>query len=225
MERLKWYRYDFSKDSEYLIVGFGSVRMFDPKMRGKKGFEWDNLLRYKFGYLSFNTMFVGDVRNSWWHTEYSGLEGIGPFTLSKFLDEKIKESKAKKTLFLGVSMGGYGAILFGCLNSATQVMSFSPQTYLTTRRRNKSLNDKFSGYDVNESLTDLKNVLQIYDKGTTIYKIWYGSKNVGDTNAAKRLEKFKNVQIYPIKSPKHPVITSVLNKEIFKKEMELFFGL
>jgi hypothetical protein len=223
MEPLKWYRYDFSKDSEYLIVGFGSVRMFDPKMRGKKGFEWDNLLRYKFGYLNFNTLFVGDVRNSWWHTEYSGLDGIGPFTLSKFLDEKIKESKAKKTLFLGVSMGGYGAILFGCLNNATQVMAFSPQTFITKRRRKKTLDAKFYGYNIDESLTDLKDVLTNYDNGKTVYKIWYGNENLSDKKAAKRIENFKNVYIYQINSSKHPVITPVIDNGIFKKELEKFF--
>ena len=118
MEMIKnsWYRYDFSNDSPYLIVGFGSVRMFDRKKN--KGFEWDNILKYKFNYLNFNRMFVGDINNSWWHTTYEGLDGYGPYVLKDFLCSKIKECGATKTLFLGVSMGGYGAILFGWTGSS-----------------------------------------------------------------------------------------------------------
>jgi len=222
MEKLEWYRHDFSKDTENLIIGFGSVRMFDPKKRGE-GFEWDNLLKYKFNYLNFNTMFVGDVRNSWWHTEYSGLDGTGPHALKRFLNEKIKECGAKRTLYLGVSMGGYGALLFGCLTNATQVMSFSPQTLLTTTRRKKSLNNKFSGYDIDESLTDLKEVLLKYDTGLTNYKIWYGSKNTGDTKAAKRLDIFDNVSLHPVNSSCHTIISNLLKNGVFKSEVDRFF--
>ena len=158
MERGSWYRYDFSKDSSYLIVGFGSIRMFtDVK---NKGYEWDNLLKYKFPELSFNVLFVGDANNSWWHTKYKGLSGYGPYVLADFLNSKITECGASKTLYVGVSMGGYGAILLGCLTHADQIMAFSPQTWLSPERRKLQLNSKFAGYDIDENLTDLKQVLK-----------------------------------------------------------------
>lgn len=222
MERGPWYRYDFSQKTEYLIVGFGSVRMF--KKTKKRGFEWDNLLKYKFSNLKFNRIFVGDIRNSWWHTEYEGLQGCGPYILANFLNEKIKEAGATKTLYLGVSMGGYGAILFGCLTNATKVMAFSPQTLLTEGRRERQLNVKFECYDIDETLTDLKRVLEEKGNVKTIYKIWYGEFNKGDTIAAKRISHLNNVFINPIKSAKHNVAVPVIKSGEFRKEVFEFFG-
>jgi len=220
IEKGPWYRYDFSEKSDHLIIGFGSIRMFNRQK--KRGFEWDNLLKYKFGHLKFNSLFVGDVNNSWWHTDYEGLPGYGPLVLRDFLLRKIKESGATKTLCLGVSMGGYGAILFGCLTGATQTMSFSPQTNLSEGRRRRSLSRKFDGFDVDERFTDLQRVLLEQNNNKTIYKIWYGSLNGNDKNAANRISKDKNVFIYPVKTRKHNPIKLVLKSGVFKKEIESF---
>jgi len=215
-----WYRYDFSEKSDHLIIGFGSLRMFNRKK--KRGFEWDNLLKYKFGYLKFNRLFVGDINNSWWHTDYEGLLGYGPLVLRDFLLKKIKESGATKTLCLGVSMGGYGSLLLGCLTGATKCMAFSPQTLLSEGRRRKSLNRKFEGFDIDESLTDLRRVLLEQNNNKTIYKIWHGSLNGNDKLAANRLSKCKNVFIYPVNTSRHNPIKLVIKSGDFKKEIESF---
>jgi len=195
------------------------------KKTKKKGFEWDNLLKYKFGDLKFNRLFIGDINNSWWHTNYEGLAGYGPYVLANFLNKKIKESGAIKTLYLGVSMGGYGAILFGCLTNATKVMAFSPQTALSEKRREKQLNRKFEGYDIDESLTNLKTVLRENNNHKTIYKIWYGGFNGNDTKAAKRISYDDNVFIYPIESSKHNIIKYVIKSGEFKKEIHSFMDM
>ena len=221
MEERRWYRYDFSKSCDHLIVGFGSVRMFiDREMN--KGFEWDNLLKYKFGDLTFNVLFVGDLNNSWWHTNYEGLPGHGPYILRDFLLEKIKQSGATKTLYLGVSMGGYGALLFGCLTKATKVMAFSPQTMLTNARKKKNLNRAFEGFEIDETLTDLKQVLEEKNNHETIYNIWYGRLNNSDTKAAKRVSHIDNVFIHPIESSKHNVVKPTIESGVFRKEIEKF---
>jgi len=167
----QWFLEDFSSNSKHLVVAFGSFRMFNTPKSGKRGFEWKKLFKYKYKDLEFNKLFVADSRNSWWHTEFGDLPGIGPPTLTKFLYEKIEKSNAEKTLFVGVSMGGYGAILFGCLTEATKVMAFSPQTFLSKGRRNRFLTEKFEGYDVDESMTDLKPILENSTNDKTIYKI------------------------------------------------------
>jgi hypothetical protein len=218
----KWFLEDFSGESKYLVVGFGSVRMFHKTK--KKGFEWQNLFKYKYNDLDFKKLFVADIRNSWWHTNFGNLPGIGPPTLTKFLLEKIEKSNAEKTLFVGVSMGGYGAILFGCLTKATKVLAFSPQTELTESRRKKQLNRKFEGYKIDETFTDLRNVLETTKNDETVYKIWYGNLNGSDKRAAKRISHFKDVSIYPINSSRHVVIRPVLQRGIFREELEDFLG-
>jgi hypothetical protein len=216
----QWFLEDFSSKSKHLVVGFGSVRMFSEIKN--KGFDWVNLFKYKYNDLDFKKLFVADIRNSWWHTEYKGLTGIGPPVLKKFLNEEIKKANASKTLYVGVSMGGYGAILFGCLTNATKVMAISPQTNLTETRRKKQLIRKFENYDIDESLTDLKSVLENKKNNKTIYKIWHGSSNTGDSKAAERISHIKNVNIYPIKSSKHNVIQPILKNGVFRKELEDF---
>jgi len=216
MER-QWFDQDYSGKSKHLVVGFGSLRMFHKTK--KKGFEWQNLFKYKYNDLDFKKLFIADIRNSWWHTKFGNLPGIGPPTLKKFLEEEIKKANVEKTLYVGVSMGGYGAILFGCLTKATKVMAFSPQTYLTETRRRKSLNNKFEGYDVDESYTDLKDVLGRTENNTTIYKIWYGELNKGDELAAKRISNLKNVYINPVNSSMHVVVKPVLRSGRFREEL------
>jgi len=185
----------------------------------KKGFEWQNLFKYKYNDLDFKKLFVADIHNSWWHTKFGNLPGTGPLTLKKFLDEKIKEANVEKTLFVGVSMGGYGAILFGCLMEATKVISVSPQTYLTEMRRRKSLNKKFEGYDIDESFTDLKDVLKRTKNDKTIYKIWHGSLNKTDIKAANRISNLKNVYVNTVNSSNHVVIKPLLKSGKFRDEI------
>ena len=224
MKHSSWYRYDFSQDSDHLIVGFGSNRMFIDR-ENNKGWEWDNTLKYRFNDCKFNRLFVGDLNNSWWHTGYEGLSGYGPYALRDFLLEKTKESGATKTLYLGVSMGGYGAVLLGCLTNATKVMAFSPQTYLTEKRWIKSeLHKKFKGYDIDESLTDLKRVLEKTNNHKTIYKIWYGKKNKNDSKAIKRISHIDNVFVNTVESKKHNVAKIVIDSGVFKKEIYEFLG-
>jgi len=218
-----WYRYDFSEDSDYLIVGFGSVRMFVDRSNNK-GWEWDNTFKYKFTDFKFNKMFVGDIYNSWWHTTYEGLSGHGPLILKDYLLEKIKESGATKTLYLGVSMGGYGALLFGCLTGATKVMAFSPQTMLSKKYRiKKKLNEKFKPYKIDESLTDLKQVLEEHENNKTKYHIWRGEKNSSDVLASERLSHIKNVFIHSVATKKHNPIIPVIRSGVFKEEVNKFF--
>lgn len=52
-------------------------------------------------------------------------------------------NKYDETIFIGSSMGGYAAILFGCLSGATKVLSFKPQTnIINIRPKNNFLLDK-----------------------------------------------------------------------------------
>ena len=213
----RWFEEHFLENSKHLVVAFGSYRMFNKAK--KRGFDWFNVLQYKYKDLKFSKLFVADSRNSWWHTEYPGLPGIGPPVLQDFLIQEIKKSKAKKTLYVGVSMGAYGAILFGCLTGATKVMAVSPQTMLTETRRRKQLNRKFEEYDIDESYTDLKDVLENTENDKTIYKIWHGRLNKGDTKAAKRISHIKNINIYPVESRKHNVARLVLKSGVFRQEL------
>lgn len=55
--------------------------------------------------------------------------------LREYLEQKIKINKYKKVCFLGNSMGGYAAILFGTLLNIDTVYAFSPQTFIDNENR------------------------------------------------------------------------------------------
>jgi len=220
MKKELWYKYDFSYQSDSLLVGFGSAEMFDKD--NNKKFEWNNYFKFKLSHLNFNRLFVADVNNSWYHTRYYGLNGDGPHVLKNFLNEKIEECGATKTLYLGTSMGGYGAILLGCLTNATQVMAFSPQTWLTPDRYKKaSLLKKFSTCDVDYNLTDLKKVLE-ETPSSTIYKIWYGEDNSSDALMAKRISNINNVILKPVPTSVHGSFKLPIRSGEVRTEIEKF---
>ena len=76
-----------------------------------------------------------------------------------------------------------------------------------------------SEFDVDESLTDLKQVLEEKNNDKTIYKIWYGDKNTSDTGAANRLSHINNVLLRPVQTKKHNPIRIVMRSGVFKEEV------
>ena len=79
--------------------------------------------------FSANLIFVRDPTDGWYN---------GPIpTLGKNLDETVERIRhvietlgVKRAATMGSSMGGYAAILFGCLLKADAALAFSPQTLL-----------------------------------------------------------------------------------------------
>ena len=137
--------------------------------------------------------------------------GYGPFALAEFLKEKIIEANVKKVAMMGLSMGGYGAIILGTLLNVDEVIAFSPQTYLTSFRYNKAkLEKKYLDLDFDKKLTDLKNFLNKHQNEKTIYRIYYGVLNRIDCKHAENIREFNNVILYPIQSKKHTVASILI---------------
>jgi len=83
-----------------------------------------------------NKIFVRDFSQSWYQ---SGLYGISDNVNSTagYLKKKIKEINPEKTFFVGNSMGGYAAILFGNLIGNGEIIAFSPQTFISPELRSR----------------------------------------------------------------------------------------
>lgn len=207
----RWHNSDFSGKSKSLLVAMAGMVAKTP---GK--FEWQNTWTYKYKDLDYKKFYVADWRKSWW---WGMIEddlkkyppGFGPFALAEFMKQKIKEANVDKFAVMGLSMGGYGAIMLGTLLEADEVIAYSPQTWLTDFRWTKAkLKKKYDGLDIDMELTNLKNFLKKYKNKKTIYRIYYGSLNKGDTKAAKNIEQFENVILYPIPSKKHTVASILI---------------
>lgn len=83
-------------------------------------------------------IFIRDFSQCWYQ---GGLPGISDdiYSTALHIQNKIEDINPEKVFFVGNSMGGYAAILFGNLIGMGEVIAFSPQTFIspTLRARHK----------------------------------------------------------------------------------------
>jgi hypothetical protein len=161
--------------SDTLIISFASYnRLFG----GIRRFEFLNFL---------NTHFA-DVDKKFYIDDFSDLYHKGIAGISKNIDETVEYFKKeiegyKHVVMIGVSCGGYAAILFGSLLNVSSVVAFVPQTVRIKK-------------DVDEKYRDI----QPYINDSTVYTI-YGDtsiQNVNDVHHIRHCERiadFPNVRI------------------------------
>ena len=139
-----------------MIVSFGGL---NSKVGGVHPFEFLNFISST--YKDVDAVFYRDQKQAWYH---DGIHGLSDniTTTADHLSRLVKNYD--KVIFLGVSAGGYAAILFGSLCNVDHVLSFTPQTLLDDR-----CHAKLSGYK------DLKRVIN----STTKYLVYGDMKGVG----------------------------------------------
>lgn len=109
-------------DSQQLIVSFGGSM---KKFGGIPPFEFLNFLTSFF--QNPDKLFVVDHYSERYH---KGIQGVSHDieSTATFLKEIIKPYES--TIFLGVSAGGYAAILFGSLLEVDHVIAFTPPSLI-----------------------------------------------------------------------------------------------
>lgn len=123
-------------NSDVLIVSFGGmgrpaagpdVNMFNNTNTGY--YDFHNFLPNNFSNVDIH--FYADFDQYCYH---KGIRGISTNidTTTKYLKEVIR--KYKKVIFIGLSGGGYSAILFGSLLSVDHIVTFYPTTRLIKLR-------------------------------------------------------------------------------------------
>lgn len=107
-------------DSDTAMVAFGA------RGQGRGPFPY---ARLRERLSPWSKIVVRDPAESWYQ---AGLPEHGD-TLEEIAEKlraEIDGMGAKRVVTFGPSMGGYAAILFGCLIGATRVIAFCPQTFL-----------------------------------------------------------------------------------------------
>ena len=211
---MDWVKEEFEPNSDALVIALSSFfgNSLDPNK-----WEWENGTGIISNITPFKRMFVRDIDEGWYQTQFEGVEGYGPHALASFLKERIKESKAKRVLIMGLSLGGYGALLLGCLCKLDLAIAISPQTFFTPERYKKNkLDEKYKNLNVNKEETDLKVILEKYNNNHTYYNIYYGKHNKLDTLFAMRMAKCNGVSLFPLDSNKHTVIRPMIASGMIK---------
>jgi len=162
-----------------LIVCFGGMAL---KFDGVPPFEFLNYLSQNFS-ESCDLCFLIDKKQCWYQSGIDGLTKNVEETVS-YLDDMIETGHYEKVIFMGISAGGYGSILFGSLCKKVQsVVSFIPQTVLKKFPDNK--------------YKDLKDVINT----TTLYLL-HGDVSVLEKNSlhhiwhCEHIKDNKNVVIH-----------------------------
>lgn len=161
-----------------LIICFGGMAL---KFGGILPFEFLNYLSSNYT-DNCDLIFYIDENNSWYHKGIKNItNNIDETTI--YLNNIIKNGNYEKIIFMGVSAGGYGAILFGSLcNNVNYVISFIPQTILTN--------------PININYINLKTVINKNSK-----YILYGDTSIQNINDnhhishCENIEQFTNVKI------------------------------
>lgn len=147
-----------------------------------------------------NKMYVRDRANTWYHGMHPGI-GDGVDALAAYLQRRIDECGVRRTVMVGGSMGGYAAILFGCLTTTDHVVAFGPQTFIDRWNRLR-IWDHRSIYEKKQldrlpsaepAYFDLRSVLAITPNRPTI-DIHVGRGNRIDRHHARALQAFREVQ-------------------------------
>ena len=161
-----------------LIVCFGGISL---KMGRILPFEFLNYLSNNYK-NECDLLFYIDIYKCWYHKGIDGLTNNIDETVI-YLNNKIINGNYNKVIFMGVSAGGYAAILFGSLcSNVTNIISYVPQTILKN-----SINKKYS---------NLKNIIN-QDRNY----ILYGDLNIINADNhhhilhCNNLKKYTNVKI------------------------------
>lgn len=191
------------KGSKHLVVTFGGIN----RGIGLPVFEFFNILSES----NIDKVFVRDFFQMWY------LNGVDDTinTLEKLkvqLENIIKDYE--RVTFIGNSMGGYAAILFGTLLNVNKVISFAPQTFIDARNRfwkfdirwRKQINN-IHKTKVCKEYYDLKSFFNhnnISEKPSI--EIYYSSNDRLDKLHAERMQSFKNINLFEFKDGGHEVI-------------------
>ncbi|MDX9873855.1 MAG: alpha/beta fold hydrolase [Spongiibacteraceae bacterium] len=79
-------------------------------------------------------IFIRDFAQVWYHCGLPGVSSDIPSTVS-WLQRQIEALQPTEVVFVGNSMGGYAAMLFGALAGGVRTIAFSPQSFISPWRR------------------------------------------------------------------------------------------
>ena len=162
--------------------------------------------------LRENKIFFRDVSQCWYQC---GLPGIGAdvYEITDFIKKKVEELHPRNVYFVGNSMGGFAAILFGSLVGRGKVVAFSPQTFIRPSKlitSNDTRNRKQKIAACLKSLFrphvhDLNKVL-LYTTSQLRIEIYVSAENRIDWAHAQNIRGYENVSIKPFSVREHGLV-------------------
>lgn len=194
--------------SNYLLVSFGGIE----HGIGVPIFEFYNGLKG----IECDKVFFRDLNQMWYQKGVDAeIDSISKITNK--LKSIIESKKYKRVLFLGNSMGGYAAILFGLILKVDAVLAFAPQTFIDKKSRflNKDrrwaeqLNNVHSNKRREEQFFNLKKWMKTNNNENTHIEIYVSSVDKLDVRHIKNIQHYTNISIKKIEDGGHRVVKSL----------------
>ncbi len=161
-------------------------------------------------------LFLRDFSQAWYQKGVdSRLNHIDK--IITYIQDKTRKNRYDKICFLGNSMGGYAAILFGSIINVDTVISFAPQTFINRfhrminrdKRWQNQMNQVYAFEKKRKDFFDLKKYLKKNNSYKTQINIYYSPKDILDKKHAERLKDLNNIILNPIKEGGHAVVKVV----------------
>ena len=150
-----------------------------------------------------------------------------------YLKNIISEHQYHKICFLGNSMGGYAAILFGTILDIDVVIAFAPQTYIDkwTRlkhidtRWKKELREVYKFKQKQKQYFNLKDFLLKHPVKNTSINLFYSPQHRLDKSHANELKNIKQMHLIPIEKGGHAIVKEVRDRGQLKKLIKDAFNI
>jgi acetyl esterase/lipase len=195
---------DFEADADTLFVFFGGI----AGGMGMPPFEFMRIMES----IRAKKLFLRDLAQAWYQ---SGLPSIGPrlVDVTGYLRQTIESADCRNVVFMGNSMGGFAAILFGASLKVTAVHAFSPQTSITRRYRlqqwdrrwRSQIHRAYSCAPKAELCLDVSPIVE-HAKGRTPIHIYFGETNRLDRAHATRMAKLPGVRLHAYAEGGHQLV-------------------
>jgi hypothetical protein len=176
--------------------------------------------------LNYSRILCRDPYRIWYH---DGLDeehhGIRAFV--ERVGEHIEALGPKAMMFIGNSVGGYAALLFGHLLRADSVHAFAPQTCLqpdyVRRHRRLDTAEKVDAYDrlwasrhAEWEWFDLNEVLEEHN-GRTSYFVYHCADSEPDRHAAQWISGREGVSVHSYPCDGHSVARHLAREKLLLK--------
>jgi hypothetical protein len=198
-------RCDLDPDSDVLVLAFGGIAgaMDIPVFEFRKAVS-------DFG---VKQVFLRAHSSSWYHRGVAGV-GIDIDTVAASLAQIVADSGVRRTVALGNSAGGYGALLFGHLLAVDEVYAFSPQAFIDRtmlhaigdRRWEDELHDLERSGQLDPRYADLAPFLSRSAGEGTVAHVYFSERMSLDAAHAKHLAGIDQVELHGVEEGGHRLV-------------------
>jgi hypothetical protein len=202
------------KNTETVIVSFGGMGV-DPN--GESQYALVSTLEKE----NISTIYLRDQTNAWYFNGVRGLSNDVTSTVSGISD-LLSKIKYKKTIFFGVSAGGFAAILYGALLCQVDlIVAINPQTLLQKGVECFAHGNLYKLKWCNQDDIIYRDLLNLQIPKKTEIEIYYGKDEPVDIFHSTRMKTMDNVNLYPVDGTHGTVAPTLRDNKRLKNILKL----